>query len=198
MKFGDLSGKFNANFCVRDGALLVCAGRNESFKFANSIGVGLIESAINLTKILSNLKMQNCVDEVIFIGTAGLYGRGNLGEIYESKTTTNIEISSILGLSYSPLLTNPVSYETDKNVINSSNFITQNEQISAKFSALGLFMENMEFFAITNVAKAFKIRSRGIFCTTNFCNENAHADFMKNHENAKKELEIYLKNKGII
>ena len=182
MKFGDLSGKFNANFCVSDGALLVCAGRSESFKFANSIGVGLRESAINLTKILSNLKMQNCVDEVIFIGTAGLYGRGNLGEIYESKTATNIEIS----------------YETDKNVINSSNFITQNAQISAKFSALGLFMENMEFFAITNVAKAFKIRSRGIFCATNFCNENAHADFMKNHENAKKELEIYLKNKGII
>ena len=59
-------------------------------------------------------------------------------------------------------------------------------------------MENMEFFAVTNVAKAFKTRSRGIFCATNFCNENAHADFMKNHENAKKELEIYLKNKGII
>lgn len=198
MKFDDLSSKFNANFCVSDGALLVCAGRSESFKFANSIGVGLVESAINLTKILSNLKNQNSVDEVIFIGTAGLYGRGNLGEIYESKTATNIEISSILGLSYSPLLTNAVSYETDKNVINSSNFITQNAQISAKFSALGLFMENMEFFAVTNVAKAFKTRSRGVFCATNFCNENAHADFMKNHENAKKELEIYLKNKGII
>jgi len=55
-------------------------------------------------------------------------------------------------------------------------------------------MENMEFFAVTNVAKAFKTRSRGVFCATNFCNENAHADFMKNHENAKKELEIYLKN----
>ena len=99
MKFDDLSSKFNANFCVSDGALLVCAGWSESFKFANSIGVGLVESAINLTKILSNLKMQNCVDEVIFIGTAGLYGRGNLGEIYESKAATNIEISSILGLS---------------------------------------------------------------------------------------------------
>ena len=33
--------------------MIVCAGSVESFKFAVSIGIGLVESAINLTKILS-------------------------------------------------------------------------------------------------------------------------------------------------
>ena len=31
--------------------MIICAGRNETFPFAQTIGVGLIESAINLTRI---------------------------------------------------------------------------------------------------------------------------------------------------
>ena len=30
--------------------MIICAGRNETFSFAQTIGVGLIESAINLTR----------------------------------------------------------------------------------------------------------------------------------------------------
>ena len=32
--------------------MILCAGRNETFDFARPIGVGLIESAINLTKLV--------------------------------------------------------------------------------------------------------------------------------------------------
>ena len=31
--------------------MIICAGRNETFHFAHPIGVGLIESAINLTRM---------------------------------------------------------------------------------------------------------------------------------------------------
>ncbi|MCD8213784.1 MAG: purine-nucleoside phosphorylase, partial [Campylobacter sp.] len=48
------------------------------------------------------------------------------------------------------------------------------------------------------VAKKFKISARGIFIATNFCNQNAHDDFIKNHQRAKNELEIYLKDRGLI
>ena len=35
--------------------LIVCAGEMESFQFATTIGIGMVEPAINLTKILLNL-----------------------------------------------------------------------------------------------------------------------------------------------
>ncbi len=50
--------------------MIICAGRNETFKFAESIGVGLIESAINLTKLC----LINKPDSLLFIGSAGSYG----------------------------------------------------------------------------------------------------------------------------
>ena len=56
----------------------------------------------------------------------------------------------------------------------------------------------MEFFAVLKVAQKFQIPAYGIFVATNFCDKNAHADFIKNHEQAKKELEKYLKQKEII
>ena len=56
----------------------------------------------------------------------------------------------------------------------------------------------MEFFSVSQVAQNFGIPFTGIFYTTNFCNKNAHNDFIKNLKNAKKELENELKNRGLI
>jgi len=174
--------------------LIVCAGNGEKFGFASAIGVGMVQSAINLTQILSK-KLPN---EIIFVGTAGLYSEGEILGIYESKTAVNHEISELFGYSYSPLKTALVSYETEKkNIVNSSNFITSNSEISAKFAALGYRLENMEFHSVLSVAKHFKIPAYGIFCATNFCNETAHEDFIKNHAAAKIQLEKYLKSKGL-
>ena len=41
---------------IHNNTLIVCAGAMESFEFATTIGIGMIEPAINLTKILLNLK----------------------------------------------------------------------------------------------------------------------------------------------
>ncbi|MFW5606191.1 MAG: purine-nucleoside phosphorylase [Campylobacter hyointestinalis] len=179
--------------------MIVCAGLNESFEFALPIGVGITSSAINLTKILT----ANKADEIIFVGTCGLYKDGNLLDIYESKTAVNLEISSLLRLSYSPLFSSPIVQDL-KNVscetliTNSSNFITTNIDIAHKFSELGLFMENMELYSVLETAKQFKIPARGILCATNFCEPNAHNEFIKNHKKAKINLEKYLKERDII
>ncbi|NLY03843.1 MAG: purine-nucleoside phosphorylase [Campylobacter sp.] len=177
--------------------MIVCAGEIESFEFAKPIGIGLVDPAINLTSMLLNSDI--LPKKIIFIGTAGLYRDGQILEIYESSQASNIEISKILDLSYTPLdlsSSNNVSRETYR--VNSSNYITKNSKIAEKFADLGFFIENMEFYTVLKVAKKFNISAYGIFCATNFCDENAHLDFLKNHIFAKKKLINYLKDNKII
>ena len=148
----------------------------------------------NPDKILNALP-----SEIIFIGSAGLYKEGEISKIYESSVAANIEISSLENKSYSPIeseIASVVLRGTCK--VNSSNFITTDQNLAHKLFDRGYFLENMEFFAAIKVAKKFQIPAYGIFIATNFCDENAHADFLKNHEQAKKELEKYLKQKEII
>ncbi|NLK66096.1 MAG: purine-nucleoside phosphorylase [Campylobacteraceae bacterium] len=178
--------------------LIVCAGKIESFEFATPIGIGLIESAINLTNILAVSKQTN-VSEVIFVGTGGLYRDGEILEIYESKLAVQHEISELENNSYSPIFAEicpDVSRETS--VINSSNFITTNKELANKFANLGYFLENMEFYSVYRTCQFFEIPCSAIICATNFCDENAHKEFIKNHNAAKEKLEIYLKSKGLI
>lgn len=172
--------------------MIICAGNMESFDFATSIGIGMIQSAINLTRILC----KNRIEEIIFIGSCGLYKDGKILEIYETTKAKNLEISSLLDLSYSPLEFLNVSRET--NLTNSSNFITTDKSLAYKFSDLGFFMENMEIYSVLEVAKTFNIPAKGILCATNFCDTNAHDDFLKNYRKSKENLEKYLKKIEII
>ena len=152
------------------------------------------KSSQNPDKILNALP-----SEIIFIGSAGLYKEGEIFEIYESSVAANIEISSLENRSYSPIegeIASIVPRGTYK--VNSSNFITTDQNLAHKLFARGYFLENMEFFAVLKVAQKFQIPAYGIFVATNLCDENAHTDFIKNHEQAKKELEKYLKQKEII
>ena len=152
------------------------------------------KSSQNPDKILNALP-----SEIIFIGSAGLYKDGEVFEIYESSDAANIEISSLENKSYSPIeseITSIVPRGTCK--VNSLNFITTDQNLAHKLFNRGYFLENMEFFAVLKVVQKFQIPAYGIFVATNFCDKNAHADFIKNHEQAKKELEKYLKQKEII
>ena len=152
------------------------------------------KSSQNPDKILNALP-----SEIIFIGSAGLYKEGKIFEIYESSVATNIEISSLENKSYSPIeneIASVVPRGTCK--VNSSNFITTDQNLAHELFDCGYFLENMEFFAVLKVAQKFQIPAYGIFVATNLCDENAHTDFIKNHEQAKKELEKYLKQKETI
>nr|WP_314398932.1 purine-nucleoside phosphorylase [uncultured Campylobacter sp.] len=153
-----------------------------------------VKASQNPDKILNALP-----SEIIFVGSAGLYKDGEVFEIYESSAAANIEISSLENKSYSPIegeIASVVPRGTCK--VNSSNFITTDQNLAYKLFDRGYFLENMEFFAVLKVVQKFQIPAYGIFVATNFCDKNAHVDFIKNHEQAKKELENYLKQKEII
>ncbi|PHO09522.1 MULTISPECIES: purine-nucleoside phosphorylase [Malaciobacter] len=177
--------------------MIICAGRNETFKFAEPMGVGLIEMSINLTR--------KCLfdkpDFILFVGSAGSYGEHNIFDIIESKRAANIELSFLQNNSYTPLdnvLESENKFVRNDTIVNSSNYISSNFSLSKKFNAYGIGVENMEFFAVLQVAKEFEIPVGGIFVVTNYTNETAHEDFLKNHKEAMSKLTNSLIEKNII
>lgn len=177
--------------------MIVSAGRNETFPFAQSLGVGLVESAINLTKIC----LFNRPEYILFIGSAGSYGKYNIFDVVESKNSSNVELSFLENFSYTPI-DNAIRIDTkltsSEVVVNSSNYISTNENLSSQFLEFDIDLENMEFFSVLSVVKEFEIPAFGIFVVTNYTNENAHNDFIKNHKEAMKILVKYLEDKNII
>jgi len=173
--------------------MIVCAGEIESFSFATPVGIGLIDVAINLTKIC----LENPPEFILFVGSAGSYGEKKVFDIIESNTASNIENSFFGGGSYT-ILDNVISTAEDvsrETFVNSSNYITTDSKKSKHYISQNIHLENMEFFAILKVAEKFGIRAGGIFVVTNFCNENAHEDFKKNHNEAMIRLAEYMKEK---
>ena len=173
--------------------MIICAGNNETFDFAQPMGVGLIETAMNLTRAC----LFDKPEFLLFIGSAGSYGEAKLFDIIESKTAANIELAFLSKDAYTPL-DNVVSTNTSdvKDVIvNSSNYISTNKELTEKFLKLGVGIENMEFFAVLSIAKEFDIPAGGVFCITNYTNKDAHKDFIANHEKAKELLSFHVKQR---
>jgi nucleoside phosphorylase len=85
-----------------------------------------------------------------------------------------------------------VSRET---IINSSNYITTDKNIGKAYLSKKIHLENMEYYAVLKVAKHFGIPSAGIFIVTNYCDENAHKDFLQNHKEAMDKLTQHIKEK---
>lgn len=173
--------------------MIICAGKSEQFDFAVPVGVGMLEVAMNLTRICLDKKPEF----FLFVGTAGSYGEKNIFDIVESKTAANIENSFFTGGSYTPIdnvisTTDDVSRET---LVNSSHYITTDKSIGKYYLAQNIHLENMEYYAVLKVAQAFGISAGGIFIVTNYCDENAHEDFVKNKTEAMEKLTAYIKEK---
>lgn len=106
--------------------LIVCAGKNEDFRFAKSIGVGLVEASVGLCELLfkfnavasknsgaknrrsvagimdeqsvaSELSVANKLDKIIFIGTCGLYQKGDKKGLNAVNLSENGKIKENLG-----------------------------------------------------------------------------------------------------
>lgn len=106
--------------------LIVCAGKNEDFRFAKSIGVGLVEASAGLCELLfkfnavasknggaknrrgvasimgeqsvaSELSVANKPDKIIFIGTCGLYQKGDKKGLNALNLSENGKIKENLG-----------------------------------------------------------------------------------------------------
>jgi len=173
--------------------MIICAGNNENFAFATPMGVGLVETAMNLTRLC----LFDKPEFLLFVGTAGSYGKHNIFDIVESKTAANIELAFLQNKAFTPL-DNVVSTQTDGSkdiLVNSSNYISTDAELVKKFLNFGVEIENMEFFSVLRIAQEFDIPAGGVFCVTNYCNEDAHADFLKNHDEAKGLLGEHVKRR---
>ena len=173
---------------------IISSGNKEIFNFALPIGIGLIESAINLTRLC----LFDKPDFLIYIGSAGSYGKLKPFEIIKTKTASNIEHCFLKEKCYTPvnnIISLSVSRET---IVNSSNYITKSKKISKKYLSKNIDLENMEFFSVLKVAKEFNIHAVGIFVVTNYCYKDAHKEYNKNIDKAKKLLIDYLKEEKII
>jgi len=173
--------------------VFICAGQSEQFDFAKAVGIGLTDVAINLTKLC----LEEKPDALVFIGSAGSYGEKKIFDIVESKTSSNIENSFFNANAYTPIknmlsFVEDVSHET---IVNSSNYITTDKSLSKFYLEKNIQIENMEYYAVLKVAKSFGISAKGIFIVTNYCDENAHKDFLKNHKEAMQKLTQYIKEK---
>lgn len=175
--------------------MIVCAGRTEIFEFARPIGVGLIESAYNLSVILKEEKPST----VLFVGSCGSYGKLNIFDSFYCASAFQMEQSFVQGASYTPIenkIFNNVSHET---IVNSSNYITTSKNISDKFLEIGADAENMEFFSVLWAAREAEVSVKGFFVVTNYCFENAKEEYAKNikvateivYDRYKKELKEY-------
>jgi len=177
--------------------MIVCAGDNETFPFATPIGVGLIDSAINLTRLC----LFDKPDYIIFVGSAGSYGEYDIFDIVQSSDASNIELSFFSDDCYTPidnvLKSENIKLKSDT-IVNSSNYITTNETLAKEFNQYNIGIENMEFYSVAKVAKEFDIDLKGIFVVTNYTNKNAHKDFVKNHTKAMDTLVEYLYSQNII
>ena len=65
--------------------LIVCAGKNEVFSFAKSIGVGLIEASVGLTRLCLEKKPE----KIVFIGSCGLYKKNDENALNLKAYTEN-------------------------------------------------------------------------------------------------------------
>ncbi len=173
--------------------MIICAGNNETFDFATPMGVGLIETTVNLTRLC----LFDKPEFLLFIGSAGSYGEHQIFDIVESKTASNIELAFLNGDAYTPLDNVISTNMTNKKeiIVNSSNYISTSQELTQKFLKLGVEIENMEFFSVLKIAQEFDIPAGGVFCITNYTNKNAHEDFIKNHEEAKKLLSEHIKKR---
>ena len=67
--------------------MIICAGNNETFDFAQPMGVGLIETSMNLTRAC----LFDKPEYILFIGSAGSYGNKKIFDIIETSSASNIE-----------------------------------------------------------------------------------------------------------
>ncbi|RBQ28802.1 phosphorylase family protein [Aliarcobacter vitoriensis] len=177
--------------------MIISAGRNETFPFSTSIGVGLIETSINLTRMC----LFNKPEYLLFIGSAGSYGDFKVFDIVESKKSSNIELGFLTQSAYTPLdnvIESDNNFVKNDTIVNSSNYISTDDKLTKEFLDYGVGIENMEFFSVLSVAKEFKIPVAGIFVVTNYTNKDAHKDFLENHKIAMDKLTNYLVQKDII
>ena len=168
--------------------MIISAGITETYDWAIPVGIGF-NAAIKLSELI----IKNNPKRIIFVGSMGLYSKDyELFSIHKFNTASNVELSVLDDLTYSII-------EQKIHEINSSNYICKNYELAQRMhQKYGFIGENMEVFAVFETAKYHKIPATAYLIATNYCDDKAHEEYLKNYKLANAKLEDYLENIGIL
>jgi nucleoside phosphorylase len=79
--------------------MLISSGNKEILQGVHPMGIGLIETSINLSRVC----LFNKPDFLLFFGSAGSYGEHKVFDIIESSSSSNVELSFLQDNSYTPI-----------------------------------------------------------------------------------------------
>lgn len=204
--------------------MFICAGESEQFDFAIPIGIGLTDVAISLTKLCLSRKPkflffvgtagsygEKNIFDIIESKTAAniensffnakaytpidnvVSTYGTLDVSRETRGANDNSLSSV-GLK-SKWSQRSGAMQDGETIVNSTNYITTDKTLGKAYLSKNIHLENMEYYAVLKVAKHFDIPAAGVFIVTNYCDENAHRDFLENHKVAMETLIHYIKEK---
>ena len=155
-----------------------------------NLGVGLINAAANLKAVLAEHGDE--IEEVVFMGTAGSYRKNlKIGDVVQVQKAHLHTLGKLLDVAYTPTKVKPINLTT----ITSEKMITAdcmsameitNDDITAakiyKNAGKEFLVENMELFAVAQIAEEHELRCRGILAVTNYCNIFADKEYEDNED----------------
>ena len=113
-----------------------------------------------------------------------------------SRETRQADDNSLSSVVLKPERWSEATREGRETLVNCSNYITSNSRYAKQYLEKNIHLENMEFYAVLKVAEKFGIPAGGVFVVTNYCDENAHEAFKKNHKEAMQRLAAYMNAKN--
>lgn len=161
-----------------------------------SCGVGLIDSAINTSKILNNKNY----DGVIFIGSSGTSNKKiNLLDIVVSKEVFLASPTKTTASYIPKILKNKFTATKDwlklaeSTSLHASQSFYSPIEITKSKSLANIFLkkyaascENLELFSIAATASCYNVKWIAISCITNYIGKESHTQWLKNKKNAAR------------
>ncbi|UFH59238.1 phosphorylase family protein [Sulfurovum mangrovi] len=134
------------------------------------------------------------IDNVITAADPSQVNLPNIPDV--SRETRQADDNSLSSVGLKPERWSNATRGGRETLVNCSNYVTSNSHYAKQYLKKNIHLENMEFYAVLKVAEKFGIPAGGVFIVTNFCDENAHEDFKKNHKIAMQKLAAYMNEKN--
>lgn len=198
--------------------ILICSAWNEEIKYlkesenflVRELGIGFLDAALNLEELIHNHAKSQGIEQVIFIGTAGLYQADQdlSKELVEIESVELLNLGKKLELSYSPQSNKSYSSSLELNsglpkakcfssleisqdkaiaekVINAERTNTESPKVQNNNQIL---VENMELYGLAKVCDKHKIPWSSLLGITNRIDKEAHQEWQANHQELSQKL----------
>jgi nucleoside phosphorylase len=161
----------------------------DSNTLIQALGIGFLEASISLTRLLNQNPQ---IKEIVFLGTAGTYKKNlMIGEILSIKSTSLLNLGSLLDFSYTPIKNNFIEANSIKPGLKTAHCLSSME-ITKKEIDLNIeenyILENMELYGVAKTAEIFSIPWSSLLGVTNYIGPNAHEEWVSCHESISQKL----------